>query len=267
MRSAGRILLYCFFITSFSGSNSYSGTITTTTIETKTPVYTVEVVRTLPHDKKVFTQGLVYMDGHLFEGTGLYGKSALHRLNIETGLIEQKIDLADRYFGEGISIYNDKIIQLTWKAGIGFVYDKTSFSLLHTFEYPGDGWGITRNKTHLIMSNGTNTLSFLDPQTYSVSHTIQVSDRGTNIYYLNELEYINGEIFANVWPRDWVVRINPKNGKVTGWISLEGVLADKERDKNLQVFNGIAYDKIRDRTFLTVKNWPLIYEKKIIPAN
>ncbi len=232
-----------------------------------TPTYNVEIVRSFPRTSEVFTQGLIYIDKHLLEGTGLYGQSALRRVNIQTGFVEQQVALADHYFGEGITLSNDTIIQLTWKAGIGFVYDKSSFSLLHTFEYSGEGWGITRNDTHLIMSHGTDTLSFIDPQTYSISHTLKVSDKGISVHYLNELEYIKGEIFANVWPQDRIVRINPETGKVTGWISLAGILPEKKRDKNVQVFNGIAYDEIRDRLFVTIKNWPRMYEIRLAPVN
>ncbi len=228
------------------------------------PTYNAEVIRSFPHDREAFTQGLTYMDENIFEGTGLYGQSAIRRVTIETGSVGQKLTLADHYFGEGITIFNNSIIQLTWKAGIGFVYDKSSFSLLHTFEYPGEGWGITGNNTHLIMSHGTDTLSFIDPRTYSVSHTLKVSDRGTSIHYLNELEYIKGEIFANVWPQDRIVRINPETGKVTGWISLAGIVSDQKRDKNVQVFNGIAYDEVHDRLFVTIKNWPRMYEIRLI---
>jgi glutamine cyclotransferase len=227
-------------------------------------IYTYSIVNTYPHDRDAFTEGLVFEDGVLYEGTGLYEQSSLRKVELETGGILQISELSDEFFGEGITIYGDKIIQLTWKSNIGFVYDKDSFELLEEFNYSTEGWGITNNGTRLIMSDGTSTLYFLDPQTFEESGQIEVFDNDTPITRLNELEYIRGEIYANVWKTDWVARIAPETGRVTGWIDLRGLLSAEDRTESIDVLNGIAYDAEADRLFVTGKLWPKLFEIALI---
>jgi glutamine cyclotransferase len=228
------------------------------------PVYTYNIVNTYPHDRNAFTQGLVFEDGVLYEGTGQYGESTLRRVELETGDILQIYELPDQYFGEGITIYENKIIQVTWKSNIGFVYDKSSFELLQEFDYPTEGWGITHDGEHLIMSDGTSTLHFLDPQTFEEISQIEVSDNGDPITRLNELEYVQGEIYANVWQTDRVARIAPGTGRVVGWIDLAGLLTAEDLSEPVDVLNGIAYDAKADRLFVTGKLWPKLFEIELI---
>jgi glutamine cyclotransferase len=231
------------------------------------PVYTYQIINTYPHDRDAFTEGLVFEDGFLYEGTGLYGQSTLRRVELETGDILQVNALTDQFFGEGIAIYGAKIIQLTWKSNIGFVYDKDSFELLQEFNYSTEGWGITSDGERLIMSDGTSTLHFLDPQTFEATGQLEVSDSGTPITKLNELEYIQGEIYANVWQTDWVARIAAETGQVIGWIDLRGLLTAEDLSKPVDVLNGIAYDAEADRLFVTGKLWPKLFEIELIPPD
>jgi len=227
-------------------------------------IYTYNVVNTYPHDRTAFTQGLVFEDDVLYEGTGQYGYSTLRRVELETGDILQIRELSEQFFGEGITIYGDEIIQLTWQSNIGFVYDKESFELLQEFNYSTEGWGITHDGTRLIMSDGTSTLHFLDPQTFEEIGQLEVLDNDTPIARLNELEYIQGEIYANVWQEDWVVRIAPQTGQVVGWIELRGLLTAEDRSEPVDVLNGIAYDANTDRLFVTGKLWPKLFEIELI---
>jgi glutamine cyclotransferase len=229
-------------------------------------VATYQVVNTYPHDPGAFTQGLVYEDGFLYEGTGLNGNSSLRKVALETGEVVQSHDLADEYFGEGIAIFGDKIMQLTWQSHIGFIYDKASFEQLGEFEYPTEGWGLTQDGSRLILSDGTATLRFLDPQTLQEMGAIEVRDAGSPVTQLNELEYIHGEIYANIWQTDFIARISPETGQVLGWINLAGLLSPEERQPPTDVLNGIAYDAAGDRLFVTGKRWPKLFEIKIIPA-
>ncbi|MHC4324631.1 MAG: glutaminyl-peptide cyclotransferase [Planctomycetota bacterium] len=226
--------------------------------------WTCEVVNTFDHDTKAFTQGLVFENGFLYEGTGLYGKSELRKVELETGKVLQQHKLPDEFFGEGITICGDRIIQLTLKSKTGFVYDKETFELLGRFDYPTEGWGLTYDGTHLIMSDGTSMLYFLDTETFTRSHKIMVLDEDSQVWGLNELEYIDGQIYANVWPTERIVRIEPKTGRVTGWIDTEGVLAPDDHNEPVDVFNGIAYDPAGRRLFVTGKFYPKIYEIKLI---
>ena len=223
------------------------------------PIYTYRVINAYPHDKEAFTQGLVFAGGHLYEGTGRYGASTLRKVKLETGAVEQMYRLSKWFFGEGITIYGNRIIQLTWQSRIGFVYDKHSFSLLRKFRYPTEGWGITHDGAQLIMSDGTSTLYFLDPETFKKIGQVTVRNAQGPVNGLNELEYVGGEIYANVWKTKLIARISPKNGTVGGWIDLEGLCRWNG------VLNGIAYDAEGDRLFVTGKRWPYIYEIKLFP--
>jgi len=225
--------------------------------------YSYEIVNTFVHDSNAFTQGLVYEDGFLYEGTGLNGRSSLRKVEMETGEILQQLNLKNEFFGEGITIFNDKIIQLTYRSNIGFVYDKKSFELLREFNYPTEGWGITHDGENLIMSNGTPTLYFLNPDTFELTSRVAVFYKGSLLNNLNELEYINGKIYANIWNTDNIVIIDPQTGNVTGVIDLEGLLSPQER-KTAEVLNGIAYDQKNKRLFVTGKLWPKLFEIKLV---
>jgi len=234
-----------------------------------TPVQSYKVIRTYPHDRQAFTQGLVYLDGLLYEGTGLNGRSGIRRVRLETGEVLQIRMLDNQYFGEGIAVWKNRIVQLTWQHGIGFVYDLQTFEPQRTFTYTGEGWGLTHDGTRLIMSDGSagGTLRFLDPETLRQTGTLTVRDGSTPVAHLNELEYIKGEIYANVWTTERIARINPKTGRVTAWIDLRGLrgLLDPHDSAGVDVLNGIAYDAAKDRLFVTGKQWPKIFEIQIVP--
>jgi glutamine cyclotransferase len=227
--------------------------------------YTYRVVKTHPHDPNAFTQGLVFENGFLYEGTGIYGKSTLRRVDLDTGQILQIYKLPDKYFGEGMTIFKDKIYQLTYKSKIGFVYDKSSFKLLQRFNYPTEGWGITYDGKSLIMSDGSSTLYLWDPETLQRTGSIKVHDKDVPVSGLNELEYVKGQIFANVWPTERIAIIEPQTGQVTGWIYMQGLLSQQKFNKPVDVLNGIAYDAAGDRLFVTGKFWPKLFEIKIVP--
>jgi glutaminyl-peptide cyclotransferase len=222
------------------------------------------VVHTYPHDSSAFTQGLVMVDGMLYEGTGLNGRSSVRAVDLATGRVLQSLKVPDKYFGEGLTDWGGNLIELTWLAHRGFVYDRFSMRVVKTFEYKGEGWGLTHDRQHLIMSDGTPVLRFLDPVTFKVVRTLAVSDGGKPVKELNELEYIHGEIYANVWQTDRIARISPATGEVIGWIDLSGLLGDETRDGNA-VLNGIAYDQKNDRLFVTGKLWPKLFEIKLVP--
>ncbi len=215
-------------------------------------------IRVFPHDPEAFTQGLVFHQGLLYEGTGLYGRSSLRKVDLESGRILMTHRLPDDLFGEGITIWRDRVIQLTWRSGLGLVYEKAAFRLLKKFSYPTEGWGLTHNGTHLIMSDGTEALHFLDPVSFKPTRRLIVRDRGVPVIGLNELEYIRGEILANVFPSDRIVRISPSSGKVSGWIDLTGLGPPGPRGE--KVLNGIAYDQEKNRIFVTGKCWPHLFE-------
>ena len=230
------------------------------------PVYTYRVVQTYPHDAEAWTQGLVYHEGFLYEGTGLRGHSFLRRVDLETGEVKQSLPLEDSFFGEGIVIWEDRLYQLTWQSRTGFIYDWQTFQPLGSWTYDTEGWGLTHDGTHLIMSDGTPVLRFLDPETLAVMRQVEVRAQSGPVVWLNELEYVNGEIYANVWPTDRIVRIAPETGKVAGWIDMKGLLTPNERGEEVDVFNGIAYDSDNDRLFVTGKYWPKLFEIRLIPA-
>jgi len=231
------------------------------------PIYGYKVVRAYPHDPDAFTQGLVYQDGFLYEGTGIWGESSLRKVELRTGRILKLYKLPERYFGEGITIWSDKIIQLTWRSKTGFVYDKESFQLLKKFSYPTEGWGIAHDGEKLIMSDGTNALYFWDPETLKEIGRVDVRDRGEPVSLLNELEYINGLLFANVWQTDRIAVIDLKTGRVGAWLDLSGILKPEERTGREDVLNGIAYDSQRDRLFVTGKYWPKLFEIELVPLD
>ena len=227
--------------------------------------YDYAVVNVFPHDEEAYTQGLQYVDGYLYEGTGLRGGlSSLRQVVLETGNVLQQINLADTYFGEGIVVLDNRIIQLTWQSHVAFEYAQGDFTRTGQYSYDTEGWGLTHDGTSIIMSDGTNRIFFRDPDTFELKRTISVVDRGQNITRLNELEYINGEIYANVWRTDFIVIIDPADGTVTGWIDLANLL-DTTTAKAPDVLNGIAYDAENHRIFVTGKNWPRLYEIELVP--
>jgi glutaminyl-peptide cyclotransferase len=230
----------------------------------RAPVAGYRVVHVFPHDSEAFTQGLVYRDGLFYEGTGLNGRSTIRKVKIETGQVMQLQKLDSQYFGEGIAILNDTLFQLTWQSGIAFLYDRTTFTRTGTFSYTGEGWGLTHDERRLIMSDGTATLRFIDPASHKEISRLAVRDGGKPVLNLNELEYIKGEVFANVWQTDRIARISPKTGEVTGWIDLKGLLPASEQAPDA-VLNGIAYDAAGDRLFVTGKLWPKVFEIRIVP--
>jgi glutamine cyclotransferase len=230
-----------------------------------TPVYSYNVINTYSHDRGAFTQGLVFEDGVLYEGTGLNGRSSLRRVDLETGEVLQIYELP-RFFGEGITVYGDSVIQLTYEAHVGFVYDKDSFELLREFNYSTQGWGITTDGERLIMSDGSATLYFWDPETFEETGRVEVYDRDGPVKRLNELEYIHGEVYANVWQTNRIARIDPGTGQVVGWIDLSGLLTAEDRIPPVDVLNGIAYDEKKDRLFVTGKLWPKLFEIELVPA-
>jgi glutamine cyclotransferase len=227
--------------------------------------WTYQVVNTFPHDPQAFTQGLVFENGVLYEGTGLPIYSELRKVELETGNVLQTFKLPAEFFGEGITICGDKIIQLTYQSNVGFVYDKDSFELLQEFNYPTEGWGITHDGEHLIMSDGTPMLYWLDPKTFAQVRKIMVCERDVLIWGLNELEYIEGQVYANVWPSERIVRIDPETGQVVGWIDMTGLLSPQEHTDPDDVLNGIAYDPTSKHLFVTGKYWPKLFEIKLIP--
>ena len=227
------------------------------------PVYGYRVVNAYKHDRGGFTQGLVYDDGFLYEGTGGYGKSTLRRVKLESGIVSVKRRLDDAYFGEGITICGDRIIQLTWRSGKGFVYDKESFKLAGEFSYKTEGWGITYDGERLILSDGSSMLYFLDAETFEELGRVEVYDGNGPAGRLNELEYVKGRIFANVWGTERIAIIEPGSGRVEGWIELEGILSDAD-SRGVDVLNGIAYDAVGQRLFVTGKLWPKLFEIEVV---
>lgn len=226
--------------------------------------YTYQIVKTYPHDNAAFTEGLVFTDGVLYESTGGYGSSSLRRVNLETGLVEQEILLPTQYFGEGLTIVNDSLVQLTWQNNIGFTYNKETFGLFGNFSYSTEGWGLTYNGSELIMSDGSSNLTFLDPVTYQKVGQVSVHDGNATVTNINELEFINGDVYANIWLQQKIVIINLQTGSVKGWIDLTGIYQSNNPD---DVLNGIAHDAQSNSLFVTGKDWPNLYQIAIIPTN
>lgn len=271
------VLLFSFACddkTNHSRANANISNTTNTNLSKNPPLvpdYTYEIVNTFNHDGKAFTQGLVFHNGFFYEGTG--GRrsdnfhSSLRKTEVETGRVLQKIDLSGEYFGEGITLFGDKIYQITWQEKKAFVYDANDFKLLKEFKYSGEGWGLTHDGTNLIMSDGTHVLRVINPETFETVRTIVVLDeKGKPVMEINELEYIKGEIWANIWQEGTIVRIDPASGKILGRIDLEK-LADAQMDKDpdADVLNGIAYDAEGDRIFITGKKWKNVFEIKVKP--
>jgi glutaminyl-peptide cyclotransferase len=230
------------------------------------PVAGYQVIQSFPHDRKAWTEGLIFVDGVMYEGTGReHGPASLSKLDLATGAPLQRCALPLDFYGEGVTIFGDAIYQLTWQSHVGFVYDKASFTFRRAWSYPTEGWGLTHDDTRLIMSDGTSTLHFLDPETLAETGRIDAYDEHGPVIRLNELEYIRGEIYANVWLTDRIARIDPQSGQVLGWIDLSGLLGPEDRNPPVAELNGIAYDAERDRLFVTGKLWPKLFEIKLRP--
>jgi glutamine cyclotransferase len=230
---------------------------------TKLPLLGYQIVRVYPHDPDAFTQGLQYVDGTLYEGTGLHGRSSIRRVALETGKVLQRHDIPAEHFGEGIAVFKADLIELTWQSHVGFVYDRATFEPKKQFSYPGEGWGLTHDGASLIMSDGSDALRYLDPVTFAEKRRLRVTAAGAPLRNLNELEFVKGEIFANVWQTDYIARISPATGQVSAYIDLRGLLTPAERTAT-DVLNGIAYDAGGDRLFVTGKLWPKLFEIKIV---
>ena len=226
------------------------------------PMFGYTVVHTYPHDRDAFTQGLQVLDGAFYEGTGLNGRSSIRKVKIDTGEVLQKRDVPAEYFGEGITVRGNELFQLTWQSGVALVYDRATFAPKRQFKYSGEGWGLTQDKTALIMSDGSEFLRFLDPATFAEKRRVRVTVAGAPLKNLNELEYVKGEVFANVWQTDYVARIDPATGSVTGYIDFRGLLTSREREAT-DVLNGIAYEESTDRLFITGKLWPRVFEVRV----
>jgi glutamine cyclotransferase len=263
MRVPGRRLMVAFLLNVLG--QLLLGQSSTQVHSRRPPEYTFKVVRTFPHDPAAYTQGLAYRARFLYEGTGLNGRSSLRKVRLETGEVVQRVDLAQEFFGEGITLVKNEVIQLTWQSQTGFVYDVNDFRLLRRFSYSGEGWGLTTNGREIFMSDGTPEIRVLDIDTLAEKRRFTVRDGATPIARLNELEFVEGEIFANVWQTDRIARISPQNGKVVGWIDLQDLLSPIYRRESDAVLNGIAYDPIRKRLFVTGKLWPSIFEIRLVP--
>ena len=253
------LLLAFFIVTNFSQTSSKKSNIARTTKN-----YSYKVVNSYNHDPSAFTQGLIFRNGFLYESTGLYGKSTLRKVDLTTGKVLKKIKLSKNYFGEGITEFDNKIYQLTWKSRIGFIYDPEDFEIIGEFSYPTDGWGLTNNGKHLILSNGSPTLFFLDPKTFKIAKKIRVIDNNDPVYNLNELEFFNNKIYANIWRSNKIISIDPNTGNVLEWIDLSGLLKYSLHNGKADVLNGIAYDKTGNKIFVTGKFWPRLFQIELV---
>jgi glutamine cyclotransferase len=229
--------------------------------------YTFSIVQVFPHDTSAYTQGLAYRDGFLYEGTGLNGRSSLRKVRLESGEVIQHVDLGSEFFGEGITLVKDKILQLTWKSEVGFVYNLTNFQLVRRFSYSGEGWGLAASDREIFMSDGTSAIRVLDPVTLKEKRRFRVHDGPTPVDQLNELEFVEGQVFANVWHTSRIARISPQTGDVVGWIDLTGLLSPIYHLEPEAVLNGIAYDSIHKRLFVTGKLWPSVFEIRLSPKH
>lgn len=224
-----------------------------------------EVIHAYPHDPDAYTQGLIFLDGALYESTGREGHSSIRKVDLQTGKVLQRYDLAPEYFGEGLTDWGNNLLQLTWQSGKCFVYDRASFRLVQTFSYKGEGWGLTHDDKQLIMSDGTPELRFIDPATFQELRRITVTYKGKPVENLNELEFIHGEIFANIWMMDRIAIISPEDGRVLKWIDLSHLFPDRDTTNMNAVLNGIAYGEKSDRIFITGKLWPKLFEIRLVP--
>lgn len=230
----------------------------------RVPEYRFEIVRQFPHDSSAFTQGLAYSGGYFYEGTGLSGQSSLRQVRIETGEVLKRVDLPPEFFGEGVAVLGNDVVQLTWQSHTGFRYRLRDFKLLQKFSYPGEGWGLTTDGRDLLMSDGTPEIRVLRPGTFREERRIRVHDGSKPVSELNELEFVEGEIYANVWHTDRIARISPQTGAVLGWIDLRGLLSPVYRLGPEAVLNGIAYDPRGKRLFVTGKLWPGVFEIRVV---
>jgi glutamine cyclotransferase len=250
--------------TANSNAATKAEAVATTTREI-VPTYSYKIKNSWPHDRRAYTQGLIFLDGILWESTGQYGSSSLRKVELKTGKIIKQIAVPPKYFAEGMTVFHNKVFQLTWQEEKGFIYDPATFEKQGEFAYEGEGWGLTHDGQSLIMSDGTNQIRFLDPATLQTTRTVSVYDAlGAPVEKLNELEYIDGEIYANIWQTDRIVRIEPRSGKILGWIDLTGLLQTKDRSGEEDVLNGIAYDPAGKRLFVTGKLWPKLFEIEIV---
>ncbi len=228
-------------------------------------LYGYRIINSYPHDIRAFTQGLLYDNGYLYESTGRYGESTLRKVRPETGEVLRSLNLDRDLFGEGLSLHDGKLYQLTWKSHVGFIYDKDSFRVLGRIHYPTEGWGLTSNGVNLIKTDGSHYLYVMEPQYFTEADRIEVYDNNGKVDNLNELEFIDGNVYANVFDTDYIVIIEPETGRVTGRIDLTGLLDQRYHHPNLDVLNGIAYDRENDRLFVTGKNWPRLFEIEKVP--
>jgi glutamine cyclotransferase len=235
--------------------------------DASTPVYGYEVVNTYYHDPSAFTQGLVYVDGRLYESTGQRGQSTLRAVKLSNGSVERMVKLGPKYFGEGMAVVDDRIIQLTWKSNVAFVYKKDTFELIEEIAYPYEGWGLAYDGKRLVASDGSETIRFLNSATLEEVGFLKVHDENGFVSKLNELEFVGGELFANVWSQDRIARIDLDKGRIVGWIDLAGLLPSSDRSRQTDVLNGIAYDEEGDRLFVTGKYWPKLFEIKLAQRN
>jgi glutaminyl-peptide cyclotransferase len=254
-------------------ANNRSLSNSNTTRPAQLPVYGYEIVKTYPHDPKAFSQGLLFHDGFLYESTGQEGQSSVRKVEIETGKVLQKFDLPGDNFGEGLALHDNQLFQITWRNHIGRVYDIKDFKLVREFSYQGDGWGLASDGTHLFMTDGTHVMRVMDPASFKSVRMIAVMrEDGKPLMQINELEYVKGEIWANVWHSEqpdilgkpnYIARIDPANGKLLGWIDLDGISPDDTKRGEENTLNGIAYDAANDRIFVTGKNWKKLFEIKL----
>jgi glutaminyl-peptide cyclotransferase len=256
--AAGVLAALCWWLTSAQDSNL--------TAQAATPVDTYRVVKAYPHDPAAYTQGLIYREGFLYESTGLNGRSSLRKVRLETGEVVQQHRVDQAHFAEGLAEWKGQLIQLTWRSNVAFVYDVNSFSPRRTLSYPGEGWGLTHDGKQFVLSDGTDQLRFLDSDTFREIRRVSVSDRGVRVRDLNELEYIRGEVYANVWHTDRIARISPQTGAVIRWLELRGLMSAGYRLDSEAVLNGIAHDAANNRLFVTGKLWPRLFEIQIVPA-
>lgn len=252
---AGLLLTLCAVVVIAAAANRDRGI----------PVSRYRVVAEYPHDPQAFTQGLMIHDGKLYEGTGLKGRSSLRRVDLETGQVETQMELDGQFFGEGVACCNRTIYQLTWQNRTAILYQPETLEFVKTIRFPGEGWGLTSDGKQLILSDGTSTLKFLDPATLEVTQRLPVKAARKPVKNLNELEFIQGEIWANIWYSDRIARINPQTGEVVGWIDLSALYPLKQRPSKEDVLNGIAYDAQQQRIFVTGKHWPKLYEIELVP--
>jgi len=250
-----------------AGASSWlvSGDATGASVQARASIDTFRVVKSYPHDTSAYTQGLIYRNGFLFESTGRHGQSTLRKVRLETGEVVQQHRVDAAHFAEGLEEWNGQLVQLTWQSNIAFVYDLATFSMRRTLRYAGEGWGLTRDQQGFILSDGTDQLRFLHPDTFREVRRVRVTDGGVSVRDLNELEYIRGEVYANVWHTDRIARISPESGRVLRWIDLSGLMATGYRLDREAVLNGIAYDAATNRLFVTGKLWPRLFEIEAVP--